>query len=311
MRFSWHLLLAAALPLAGCGDATRATASDAGASSDVALADGAPEDVPPARPCALGGTGRLRVSVALDPGLERREPEVWLSARCGEDDREVRLVRWDRSPAMVLDGFGPGAYTVFASSFLGAPSTSARTEIDAVSTASLSVTLSAEPGAIATLQAGGAGGAVDAGVAPRGDAGAGAADVAAVPSWSARTYITDPETSASLGSVEVEAVPAERADEDGGARVAVRVVVRNTCSLTGGAGCGTIALHGAEVRSLDGETPRGLGAGAFVTTTLSAGESASMVRPMVIRGALPDAQHALRVAVYGATPRAARTGMRP
>lgn len=310
MRFSWYLTLAAAAPwaLIGCGDAVQGAPVDASTSADVVAVDASAEDVAPSRPCALGGTGRLRVSVALDPALERRAPEVWLAARCG--DRDVRLVRWDRSPAMVLDGFGPGAYTVFASSFLAAPTTSARVNIDPVSTASLSVTLGAEPPVMATLQAGGVGVAVDAGVAALPDAAGAGFDAAARPSWAARAYVTDVETGASLGGVEVEAVAADPAD-DGTPRVAVRVVVRNTCTANGMPPCGPFALRGAEVRTLDGETPSGVNAGAFVAAELMPGESTSMASPILVRGALPDERHALRVAVYGSSPRALRAAMRP
>lgn len=311
MRFSWYLMLAASLPgLVGCGAAERPAANDAAAPQDAAV-DAPVEVASPARPCALGGTGRLRVSVALDPALERRAPEVWLAARC-DHGHDVRLVRWDRSPAMLLDGFGPGEYTVFASSFVAAPTTSARVSIDPVSTASLSVTLAAEPAAIGTLQAGGVGVAVDAGLLVRPDASRGDVDATAPPAWTARSFITDPDSGMSLGSVEVEAAPVEDLDDAASdPRVAVRVVVRNTCSPGGGGACGALALHGAEVRALDGETPRGVGAGAFVSASVAPGESTAMERPIVLRGALPDAQHALRVAVFGALPRAARAAGRP
>jgi hypothetical protein len=248
------------------------------------------------------------VSVALDPALEPRAPEVWLSARCGDDGREVRLVRWDRSPSMVLDGFGPGVYSVFASSFLAAPTTSARVQIDPVSTASLSVTLPSTPPAIATLRAGGSGVAVDAG-AP-GDARTASVDASARPTWSGRAYLSDGTSAPSVGSVEVDAVSLGAAAE-GGEAIEVRVTVRNVCAVSAMNACGRIVLRGVEVRALDGDAPQGVASGSFSVAAIGPGESASLERAAVLRGGLPDAQRALRVAVFGELPRAGQAAMRP
>lgn len=297
------LRLALSLSLTGCGASALQTddadvADDASGAADVALAD----DAPPAASCSLGGTGRLRVALTLDPALIRRSPEVWLSTRCGDDDREVRLVRWDRSDTMVLDGFGPGAYTVVASSFLAAPARTARVVLGARATASLSVTLPAEPVALATVRAGaGVAGLLDAGLLR--DAEAPALD-AARPAWSARAII-DEEGYGGVGSVDVDAQ--QVSDET----LELRVLVRNTCAASNTSTCPVLQLGGAEVRSLFGDAPRGTGVGEFERTRLAPGESASLLRAITLRGSLPGEQSALHVAVHGAVVRPAASAMRP
>lgn len=297
-----HLLrLALTLSLAGCG--ASALATDDGAAPEDAAADASlTEGAPAAAPCSLGGTGRLRVALTLDTALQRRSPEVWLSTRCGADDREVRIVRWDRAETMVLDGFGPGAYTVVASSFLAAPARTARVDLGVRATASLSVTLPAEPVALAMVRAGaGVAGVLDAGVLR--DAAAPAFD-AARPAWTARATI-DEEGYGGVGSVDVDAQ--QVSDET----LELRVLVRNTCAATNLSTCPALQLGGAEVRALLGDAPRGMGVGEFERTRLAPGESTSLLRAISLRGSLPGEQSALHVAVHGAVVRPAASAMRP
>lgn len=297
------LRLTLTLSLAGCGASALQTddgavATDASATSEVSVSD----DATPAAPCSLGGTGRLRVALTLDPALQRRAPEVWLSTRCGDDDREVRLVRWDRADTMVLDGFGPGAYTVVASSFLAAPARTARVDLGSRATASLSVTLPAEPVALATVRAGaGVAGVLDAGVAR--DAEAPTLD-AARPAWSARAII-DEAGYGGVGSVDVDAQ--QVSDET----LELRVLVRNTCAASNTSTCPVLQLGDAEVRALLGDAPRGSGVGEFERTRLAPGESSSLLRAISVRGSLPGEQSALHVAVHGAVVRPAASAMRP
>lgn len=296
------LRLTLCLALSGCG-ASALPVDDAAVTADAALsADVAPDDAPAASPCSLGGTGRLRVALTLDTALQRRAPEVWLSTRCGADDREVRLVRWDRSDTMVLDGFGPGPYTVVASSFLAAPARTARVDLGARATASLSVTLPAEPVALATVRAGaGVAGVLDAGALS--DAAAPASD-AARPAWSARATI-DEAGYGGVGSVDVDA---QQVTEE---TLELRVLVRNTCAASNTATCPVLQLGGAEVRALLGDAPRGTGIGEFERARLGPGESTTLVRAISLRGSLPGEQSALHVAVHGAVTRPAAAAMRP
>ncbi len=296
--------LALALAAVGCGGAS--ATDDAARPVDAAM--GAPDsprvDVGAGAPCGLGGTGRLRVAVTVDPALLRRSPEVWLSARCGADDRVVRLVRWDRSATMVLDGFGPGAYSVVASSLLASPARTARVDVNALSTASLSVTLPAEPAALATVRAGaGVSGTIDAGASP-GDAVA-PADVALRPTWTGRAQVDDPMLLGGVGSAEVEAV---QVSPEG---VEVRVLVRNTCAASSVASCPTLELTGAEARALVGDAPHDVAFGEFERTRLAAGESVTLTRPMALRGELPGPRSALQLSVYGTITRASAGAMRP
>lgn len=301
MRLSWIVIACLA---AGCGEEPYAPRADASveAAGQAAYDVAAAEDVAPAAPCSLGGTGRLRVAVTLDPQLMRRGPEVWLSARCGGDDRELRVVRWDRSPTMVLDGFGPGSYSVVASSFVAASARTARIDLDPRSTASLSVTLLGEPAAIAVVRAGaGVAGAVDAGLSlpdgavPAGDGGARA-------SWSGRVAIDGMPGAAALGSVEVEAVQASESAME------LRVYVRNTCATSA---CPSIQLAGVEARTLLRAAPTGVGEGQFDHPQILAGESAALVAPISLRGVLPGEQGALHVAIYGLVRAPGAAAMRP
>lgn len=301
MRFSWIVIACLA---AGCAEEPAAPSADAGVDAAVqpTYDTAAAEDVAPAEPCSLGGTGRLRVAVTLDPLLMRRGPEVWLSARCGSDDRELRVVRWDRSPSMVLDGFGPGAYSVVASSFVAASARTARIDLDPRSTASLSVTLLGEPAAIAVVRAGaGVGGSVDAGRTPP-DGAVFAADGGARATWSGRVAIDGNPGAAALGSVEVEAVQASESAME------LRVVVRNTCATSA---CPAIQLAGVEARTLLGDAPTGVGEGQFDRPQVLAGESSALVAPVSLRGALPGEQGALHVAIYGVVRAPGAAAMRP
>ncbi|MEZ4390112.1 MAG: hypothetical protein R3A48_03365 [Polyangiales bacterium] len=287
---------------AGCAEERASPTADAAvdAAGQPAYDTAAAGDVAPSEPCSLGGTGRLRVAVTLDPLLMRRAPEVWLSARCGSDDRELRVVRWDRSPSMVLDGFGPGAYSVVASSFIAAPARTARIDLDPRSTASLSVTLPGEPAALAVVRAGGAG-AADAGLA-RPDGAVVEGDGGARPSWSGRVAIDGTPGAAALGSVEVDAVQASES------AIELRVVVRNTCATSA---CPAIVLAGAEARALLGDVPTGVAEGRFDRPQILAGESSALVEPISLRGALPGAQGALHLAVYGVVRAPGAAAMRP
>lgn len=297
MRFTWTLLVG----LIGCG-AEPPGVSVVDASIDAPEVNLA-EDVAPAAPCSLGGTGRLRVAVTLDPQLVRRAPEVWLSTRCGEDDRELRLVRWDRSPTMVLDGFGPGQYSVVASSFVAPSARTARTVLDPRSTASLSVTLLDEPAAIGIVRAGaGVSGAVDAGA--RRDGAVATSDGGARPSWIARASVDAPAGTNAVGGVDVEGV---QVAEDA---IELRVVVRNVCAATASA-CPVIELAGAEARSLVNNAPVGQIEGRFDRPRLFGGESATLLRPLALRGLLPSERSAVHVAVHGLIRALGQAGSRP
>lgn len=314
MRLRFKSLLPLLLGGAGCGGVASPPADAASTPSTDVISDLASPrfDTGPQQACALGGTGRLRVGVALAPELEPRTPEVWLAARCGDEPFELRLVRWDRSASMVLDGFGPGMYEIFASSFVGAPTTSARATVDPSSTVSLSVTLAATPPLLAALSGGGSGLAIDGGAPASRDAGLAETDAAVLPVWTARTHIIDSVSGASLANVEVEARPTELVPDDrDNSRITVRAVVRGVCTATPLMPCPQLTLHAAEVRTLDNERPWGVGTSNFVSNRVAPGDAVALQRPVLLRGALPDARSVVRVAVYGSIGAPTAAGMRP
>lgn len=276
--------------LSACGSASTSdpTPSDASVPSDVVTSDvSAGGDVSTA-PCSTGGAGRLRVGVSLAPDLDRRGPEVWLSVHCGADLRPVRVVRWDRSGSQLLDGFGPGRYQVYASSFLAAGSWSDPVTLEGVSTVAVPVTLGATPAALVTLSTD--------------DVPAGGTD-GGVAMWGGRATFRAGGDS-TVGVLEVEVLPATQPEGDAGVgTVSVRAVVRNVCS---GSTCPTLQLHSIEVRSLRSDAPAGVSLARFeMSAALGVGQSASLPQPLTLPGGLPSDAQEYRVALYGALPAAA------
>lgn len=280
----WLLSLAAA----GCGGAAGdpAPLADASAGSDAPGAAGLLAPPPP--PCSAEGTGRLRVSLGLDPGLAVRSPEVWLLVRCGLGAGFERVLRWDRAATQTIDALGPGPYEVIGSSFVAPWSPSTRVVLADGATAAVSVTLPPGPPVLAHLRSG---------------AGAGGADGAAAV-WRASVPLLSGDDAPSAASLDVEARPfvGDPPAEGDAAFVSVTAVARNPCAS---GQCPPYTLRALEIRTRAGDAPTGLQGYRFgVGGRLAAGESRSVPRPVVVRGAMPDDGHGIELVLYGDVVRA-------
>lgn len=247
---------------------------------------GAPPDIAQAPPCSTTGTGRLRVSLGLDPGLALRSPEVWLLVRCGTGGGFERVLRWDRTASQTIDSLGPGAYDVVGSSFLAPWSSSTRVMLADGATAAVSVTLPPDPPVLAHLRS---------------------APYAGPAIWRASVPLASGASTASVASLEVEARPyvndPPRADD--AAFVSVTAVVRNPCANDQ---CPPYLLRALEIRTRAGDNPTGLQGFMFPDDErLGAGESKSVPQPMVVRGAMPDEAHGIDLVLYGSVVRAEAT----
>lgn len=269
--------------LAGCGDGQGDLIPDAGAPPpDV---PGVVTDAPSPAPCALGGTGRLRVTVSIDPTLDHSRADIWLAARCGEgeQDRPVRVLRWNRESTQTFEGLGPGSYQVFASSFLSPGAWSSRVTLGAGTTAAVPVTLQGGASTLATLRTGG-----ESPNAP-------SRDIAGI--FVSSLAITTPTATAPIGRLDVSVTPAT----DGG--LIVQSLIRNTCATQP---CARFELQGIEVRTAAGEAPGDLSTLRVEPVVVRAGDVVP-VRPMLVRGQAPDAAHTLEVAVFGTVLPAVRS----
>lgn len=273
------------LLLAGCGDAARSADVTPDASTpaaDVGVSDratGLSVDRAPPAPCASNGTSRLRVALGLDPGLTMRAPEVWLLVRCTGGEGFERVLRWDRAATQVVDSLGPGAYEVLGSSFV-APWSSTRTMLGDGATAAVSLTLPPSPPPLAQVRSEAgyvAGAPVWRGTVPF--ASVGSTVSVAVLEVEARPYVSDPPASTDAGFLSVTAV------------------ARNQCT---GNACAPYVLRALEIRTRSGGEPNGLAGYAFLEDgRLGPGESRSLPRPIVVRGAMPDATHDVELVLYG------------
>jgi len=250
---------------------------DAGAVEDAA---GGTADLAALAPCAPGGTGRLRVSLGLDPGLALRSPEVWLLVRCGPGGAFERVLRWDRTATQTIDALGAGSYEVVGSSFVAPWSSSPRALLGEGATAAVSITLPPAPSPLAQLRS------------------AASANGAQVP-WRASVSLASGSTAASVASLEVEVQPyvgTPPAASDAGF-LSVTAVVRNPCA---NGQCPAYLLRALEIRTRAGDAPTGLQGYRFPDgERLEAGESKSVPQPVVVRGALPDETHGVELVLYG------------
>ncbi len=308
--------------------------------------DAAVDAVPPPldvsnTPCANGGAGRLRVSVSLAPTLATRPADVWLALACGDSPDPVRIVRWDGSATQTLDGFGPGTWRVYASTFVtpGAWSTTA-TIGSGVATAAVSLTLSGDGSLLAQTDtataSADAGAPSDAGAldatppddlplpardaavedAPSRDASvsdasvsdASVSDASASDASASDASVSDASVAPPVWSTRVALRDATTGASLGSATVTAwardtdRLEVRVLAqNLCGQSGCAPLALHSVEARALDGSTPVGFARGTFATTALEYGASTMTVPSLFLRGAVPDATHPLQVAVFSST----------
>jgi hypothetical protein len=233
--------------------------------------DVAPQNVSPGVVCSTG-TGRLRVSVSLDPSLVGRTSDVWLAVQCNNGTGPVRIVRWDGSATQTLDGFGPGTYRVFGSSFLAPGQWSNTATLSGVATAAVSLTLGSEGALLASVNE----------TTPPSDGGGAPGE------WTMRVPVREMNGAPMLGQATVVA----RAI---GADLEVRVVVQNQC---GASVCAPLMLHSVEARALEGTVPTGFAWANFASPMVLQG-ALSASAAMRLRAMLPNAAHALQVAVYG------------
>lgn len=281
------LLLGAALAC-GCGSGD-ATDGGVDARVDASVTDIAAPflDVDPSAQCASQGTGRLRVTVSLDPSFDLQTAEVWLGLRCGSHPIS-RVVRWDRSATQVIDGLGPGSYRVYGSSFLAPGAWSSAVLLGNAVTAAVPVTLQAEGEVLVSYSStrGGPDASVDA-------ATAGGA-------WQRQVVIRERGSGVMLGTATIEARPItlDPVGPDAGALpgLSVNVTVANTCATPP---CAPLRPVAAEVRALVGETPVGVGMERFTTHALEAGTHAALAEPVVLRAMPPGGESALQVVIYG------------
>lgn len=285
----------------GCGESPRAAdaAIDAGARVDVPTVDLGDAPIPQ---CEGTGTGRLRVTLSLDPDVATRSPEVWLVARCG-DDPNPRVVRWDGTATQVLGDLPPGVWRVYASPQLAPGEWSAPVRLEPGATAVVPVTVRQDArllGSVAAMSL-----ASDAGVD------AGALDGGAATAWRATFPLSDPATRRALGEVEISTVPLRAHSADGGVsgdlgalgnllngRIAVQLTVRSRCDAPP---CPGVELHSAELRTSVEGRPVDLASEAFATgATLRAGEHVDLPRTVIARGLLPDGRYGMRLSVFGA-----------
>lgn len=283
----WILSLAAV----GCGSGASdvapapdagALVPDAGSAEDAA---GVTADIAEPPSCSATGTGRLRVALGLDPGLEVRAPEVWLLVRCGPVGGFERVLRWDRTATQTIDALGPGNYEVIGSSFMAPWSSSRRVMLADGATAAVSVTLPSAPPVLAQLRSG-----------------AGAYGDPSV--WRASVPLATGGSTASVASLEVEARPyVSDPPATGGSYLSVTAVVRNPCANDQ---CSPFMLRALEIRTRAGDGPTGLQGFLFPEDErLGPGESKSVPQPMVVRGAMPDDSHGVELVLYGEVVRPA------
>ena len=281
------LLLGAALAC-GCGSGG-ATDGGVDAGADASVADIAAPflDVAPNAQCASQGTGRLRVTVSLDPSFDLQTAEVWLGLRCGNHPIS-RVVRWDRSATQVIDGLGPGSYRVYGSSFLAPGAWSSPVLLGNAVTAAVPVTLQAEGEVLATYSStrGGPDASVDA--------------TTAGGTWQQQVVIRERGSGVMLGMATIDARPVtlDPVGPDAGASpgLSVNVTVANTCATPP---CAPLRPLAAEVRALVGETPVGVGMERFTNRALEAGMNATLAEPVVLRAMPPGGESALQVVIYG------------
>jgi hypothetical protein len=283
----WICLLATA----GCGASPPPDEdpSDAGSrAADVAAYDTSavplPDRAAPA-PCAATGTGRLRVSLGLDPGLTVRAPDVWLMVRCAGGNGSERVLRWDRNATQVLDALAPGSYEVRGSSFVAPWSSSTRVMLDDGATVAVSLTLPPSPAPLAQLRSE-------------------AALVAEATVWRGSVPFATIGSTGSGASLEVESRPYVSdppAATDAGF-LSVTAVARNQCA-TGA--CTPYVLRALEIRTRTDGEPTGLAGFAFPEgERLDPGESKSVPQPLLVRGAMPDLTHRIELVLYGEVIRA-------
>lgn len=267
--------------------------------SDAAVADASttPPDVS-VDACSLEGAGRLRVSVSLAPALASRTADVWLAVYCNDGTTPVRLVRWDGSPTQSLEGFGPGTYRVLGTSFLSQGAWSTSASLGGVATAAVSLTLPGDGTVLALASSTPTAARPDAGAA---DASSSDGDAAGTtPEWNARVQLRDVSGGPGLGAMQVFARPVTPDTLE------LSVTVQNLCAPTT---CAPLSLLGVEARTLEGSTPTGVSAATFEMPTVSYGE-VRRAGTLRLRGTMPDAQHALMVALYAAMPPGSRNAAR-
>lgn len=261
--------------VAGCGDEARPSNvdPDSGAYVDAGSADafGGSADEGVSAPCGRG-SGRLRVAIALDPALERRNPDVWLAVRCGMGEPPARVVRWDRSASQVIDGLGPGEYRVFGSSFAAPGAWSAPVRLGELATAAVPMTLPSEGTTLGVVSS--------ADLRPA-EGGA----------WTGRRTLMPAGVTTAAGVLEVTVVPSPSTST-----ISVQAVVRNNCT----ASCPTLVPHSVEVRTLDQGEPVGLAVARFDGgAPLDPGYSASLPQALTLPGRVPDGRYGIEVALLG------------
>ncbi len=295
-------LASVVLAVTACGDASSrpdAAPSDAGVHGDVPAVDLG--DVPVPR-CEGTGDGTLRVTIALDPDVAARSPEVWLAARCG-DSATSQVVRWDGSATQVFGGMPPGVWRVFVSPQFSPGEWSSPVVLEPGATAVVPVTVTHDARLL---------GSVTAMTLPQ-DAGVTSSDggVPGLPgAWRTRFPITDTATRRVLGEAEVETVSLRANSADGGVagdlgavanllggRIAVQLSVRSRCDAPP---CPGIDLHSVELRTFVEGRPVDVVSEIFATgATLRVGEQVSLPRTLIARGLLPDGRYGLRLSVFG------------
>jgi hypothetical protein len=253
-------------------------------------------DVSSQRCSATGGQGRLRVSVSLAPTLVERTADVWLAVHCDDAAQPIRIVRWDRSATQSIEGLGPGMYRVFGASFLAPGTWSTTTTLGGVSTSAVSLTLDANGVPIANVvssSASGDGGGVTPDAAIADAAVKDVVDELPVRTrWETRVALRETAGGPSLGTVTITTRPASDTE------IEIRAVVQNLCAQPP---CRPLRLSTIEARTTNREAPVGLSQGVFDSPTLESGASTATMRPLMLRGSLPDAERALQVVVFAQT----------
>lgn len=253
------------------GDATVADVSDA--SSD---APRVAPDATAAAPCSLAGSGRLRVTLSIDPTLVRPLGDIWLAARCGDgdQDRSVRVLRWNQESSQTFEGLGPGAWRVYASSFVSPGAWSSRVTLGPSTTAAVPVTLQGGLPPLTVLRVGG-------------EMPNTMVTSAAGVDFAGRD-IAPPGGNAPVGRLETSVIETP----DG---LLLTALVRNACSR---APCANLVVQGVEVRSLDADVPTDVASLRVEAMTVTPGEIQTF-RPLLLRGRRADATHAIHVALFG------------
>lgn len=269
---------------AGCGSGDGgADPSDAGASADLGgRSDVARVDTGPVVLCGAGD-GRLRITTSVDPEVAGGNPDLWLSLRCGDDDRAIRTWRPMAAMAETLEGLGAGNYRVFVSSGVAPGQYSSRVSLDGRGTSALAVTAAAGPTVLATA----------ASDAPRVGADAGAS---VIPGWMASVVVTEPSARQPVALLDLVASPLSTGDAGAASRVALQATVRSTCA----APCPAVTLHSIEVRALREQMPEAVESVRFEdATVLRAGERKTLPRSVILNVPSPDMLNVLRVVLYG------------